>query len=74
MIKYSDLSEEQTLEVTVVGTQYSTEHPHHVDLLIHFYERDYGSKAEGVAPSGSDLFRPELWKGCHWVWFFKCKL
>lgn len=24
-----------------------------------------------VAPSGSDLFRPELWKGIHWLWYFK---
>jgi hypothetical protein len=28
-----------------------------------------------VPPTGSDLFRPELWKGMHWRWFLEtCSL
>lgn len=34
-------------------------------------ERMKEAKTDQVAPSGSDLFRPELWKGIHWRWFFR---
>lgn len=26
---------------------------------------------KGYSPSGSDLYRPELWKELHWKWFMK---
>lgn len=28
-----------------------------------------GDENHEVLPSGSDLFRPELWKPMHWKWF-----
>ena len=31
--------------------------------------REFKNSYCAVPPSGSDMFHPELWKGCHWKWF-----
>ncbi len=37
-------------------------HKDHVDSILKEGERSY-------PPCGSDCFKPELWKSCHWRWF-----
>ena len=64
MIKITDLSYEERLEVEHLGNQFYARHTNHVDSI---------RKAKGelsVAPSGSDIFHPDLWKAIHWNWFF----
>lgn len=39
-------------------------HIEHVDRLLGDADAEY-------APSGSDIFHPELWKPAHWKWFLK---
>lgn len=39
-------------------------HIPHVDSLVARSEHSY-------PPSGSDTFRPELWKAAHWRWLYK---
>lgn len=38
------------------------DHIEHVDGIM-------AATKEAYAPSGSDIMRPELWKGAHWRWF-----
>lgn len=62
MKEYSDLTKEEQLEVYNKAFAFLHDHADHVHSL-------YDKKTPGVAPSGSDMFHPELWKGIHWVWF-----
>lgn len=40
-------------------------HRAHVDRLMAGAE----SQGQAYAPSGSDVFRPDLWKAPHWRWY-----
>lgn len=42
--------------------EWYVEHRKHVDSIL---------RSPAYEPSGSDLFRPELWKGNHWAWFLQ---
>lgn len=64
MTQYWELSEEERKQLKDKALSWYKEHQLHVNKLVH------GKKIE-IAPSGSDMFRPELWKAIHWVWFFK---
>lgn len=46
------------------GEEFLAKHKTHVESLIK--DCKYS-----VAPSGSDLFKPELWKGIHWNWYLE---
>jgi len=62
VIEFKNLSDEEKKQVIDRATSWYREHLHHVIKLV---------KGQLVAysPSGSDLFRPELWKSAHWKWF-----
>jgi hypothetical protein len=51
-------------EIKKSAEQFLTAHTDHVARIIQ-------ESKPAIAPSGSDLFRPELWKGIHWNWFFE---
>ena len=67
MKKYDDLSEEELREVARLANEFKKNHASHVDNLIKIAKI-------AVAPSGSDLFHPELWKPIHWKWFISLQL
>lgn len=46
------------------ATLFMSEHREHVKALIRAAEYSY-------PPSGSDRFKPELWKEAHWKWYSK---
>lgn len=62
MIEYFQLTILEKQEVIDKAEKYRTEHSSHVRGLISYANYSY-------APSGSDVFRPELWKPAHWKWF-----
>lgn len=67
-----DFDDPQTVQIDessalVAGKIWYTQHQTHVDRII------VGEK-HVVKPSGFDLVRPELWKPCHWRWFFEATL
>lgn len=64
MKNYQDLTSEERSEIQSKADAYYSAHTQHVDRLINYTEYSY-------APSGSDMFRPELWKEAHWRWYFK---
>lgn len=64
MISYFSLHADSRREVYEKAFTWNHDHADHVANLV--YE-----KGPAVAPSGSDVFRPELWKGIHWRWFFE---
>lgn len=43
--------------------EYFCAHPEHIENMMN-------EVANSVEPTGSDFFRPELWKGIHWCWLF----
>ena len=60
--RYDDLTDAERTEMLTAATAWQTEHREHVKRLIKEAETSY-------APSGSDMFHPELWKSAHWKWF-----
>lgn len=63
MKNYDDLSAEEQKDLYNKAHSFLHDHSDHVHNL-------FDKKTPSVAPSGSDMFHPELWKGIHWVWFF----
>lgn len=61
MIDFKNLDSGQLLVVGKAMSWYR-EHLHHVVGLVK-------NQFVGYPPSGSDLFRPELWTSAHWKWF-----
>ena len=64
MREYKDLSTEEIKEIYNKAFTFLHDHADHVHGL-------FEKETPCVAPSGSDLFKPELWKGIHWAWFIK---
>ena len=62
MITWYELDDLEKARVSVRAEAWYKEHKSHVNQLI---EESSGS----YSPSGSDLYRPELWKSAHWRWF-----
>lgn len=56
------VSQEEQTQITQKSIDFYSKHFSHVTDLIKSAEGSY-------SPSGSDLFRPELWKPSHWRWF-----
>ncbi len=64
MTEYQDLSTEEIKQVYDKAFTFLHDHADHVNSL-------FEKTTPCIAPSGSDLFHPELWKGIHWAWFIK---
>lgn len=62
MITHDQLTKEQKIEIFKKASAFYLKYRFHVKDVMH------GNKYS-VPPSGSDLFKPELWKGCHWNWW-----
>lgn len=62
MTFYDDLTLEERIRIWNKAFTYKHDHPEHVEFLMS--KTDYS-----IAPTGSDLYHPELWKGSHWNWF-----
>lgn len=63
MTEWHELSREDKDKVLETAAKWCNDHTEHVNTLI-------DSAKEAIPPSGSDLFRPELWKGIHWLWYW----
>lgn len=66
MVIYQTATDEEKREIFDTACHWFHDHSYHVAGLV----KDKGAN---VAPVGSDLFRPELWKDIHWRWFFSLK-
>lgn len=64
MKKWQDLNKEEKEFCSKSAIDWYQKHKHHVDQLTRKYND------AGYAPSGSDMFNPELFKPAHWKWFF----
>lgn len=64
MTEFEDLDRAEVAELIANGESFLDKHDKHVNNLV----IDSGPSV-AVAPSGSDLFNPELWKAIHWRWF-----
>lgn len=62
--QFEDLNQGEIELVRKYAREFYEQHKDHV-LSIYLGL----SETDAVAPSGSDMFRPELWKGIHWKWF-----
>jgi hypothetical protein len=60
--QYEDLSHEEKTKISINALDWYKKHTDHVKKVMKENEKAY-------APSGSDMFRPELWKSGHWNWF-----
>jgi len=61
MKKWEDLNYQEKTEVTAHAISWYNRHKQHVQLVM-------TESNNAVAPSGSDIYRPELWKSIHWNW------
>lgn len=64
MKQIEDLTSDEKKELYNKAFTYS----HDNSELVH---NSFNKKTPSIAPSGSDMFHPELWKDIHWSWFFK---
>ena len=62
MMEFDDLTIDEKGEMYNKAFTFIHDHSDHVHSL-------FNRKTSRVAPSGSDMFHPELWKGIHWAWF-----
>jgi hypothetical protein len=63
MKTFDDLTIDEKREIRKKAREWYENHKAHVQAI---YSK---SRHVGIAPCGSDMFRPELWKGIHWRWF-----
>lgn len=64
MVEYTDLDGEEKLNILYLGNNWYDKNKKHVDELRK-------NSQNSIYPSGSDMWKPELWKGSHWNWFFE---
>jgi hypothetical protein len=62
MKEFKDLTNEDQKVIFNNAFTFLHDHADHVHSL-------FDKQTPIVAPSGSDLWHPELWKGIHWAWF-----
>ena len=62
MIQFSQLNSEEQMKIMNKALTYYKDHKSSIYSSIK-------DQKEKVAPTGSDLYSPELWKPSHWVWF-----
>lgn len=70
MIQIEDLKKDELLNVYHKAFNFKHDHADYVETRMSD-ARKYSLAPEGIAPSGSDIYKPELWKGIHWLWFHK---
>lgn len=63
MTEFQDLTLDEKLKIRALARAF---YEAHTESVRELYLVNPGL---GVAPSGLDLFHPELWKGIHWRWF-----
>ena len=61
MKQFNSLQPKEQQDILNKALEFYKKHKEHVSKIL--------DKEHNVAPSGSDLNHPELWKGCHWSWF-----
>lgn len=64
MKKIKDLTSEEIFDLYNKAFTFRHDHADHVSSLL-----ESARKNNAVAPSGSEIFHPELWKSMHWKWF-----
>ncbi len=57
----TEFEPELQAELIAKARNWRNQHLDHVTDLVSVADAEY-------PPSGSDAFRPELWKGAHWKW------
>lgn len=63
MVKeFKDLTDEERKVVFNKAFTFLHDHSDHIYTL-------FNKLTPMIAPSGTDLWHPELWKGIHWNWF-----
>ena len=62
MKQVKDLTRAEKVKMIDLADDWKLKHEKHVWELRKGYKEAY-------PPAGSDMFRPELWKGAHWNWF-----
>ncbi len=62
-MKFVELTTDEQQNVKDRAIRFWYEHKRHVNGLM-------DDRVPSVAPSGSDMNHPELWKPIHWNWFF----
>ena len=62
MVKFEQLNEQEQTKVREEAMKFFQPRKNQIYKNL---EKD----TPKVAPSGSDLFHPELWKSIHWKWF-----
>ena len=62
MIEFNQLNSEQQNVILKNAMDWFKVHKEHIYKVIK-------PETPKIAPSGSDLYRPELWKDIHWKWF-----
>jgi len=64
MLEFEDLEYKEQEKIIQEGLDWMHEHMKHVDSLT------FDGEKTVYPPSGSDLYRPSLWKPAHWRWFY----
>lgn len=67
MRTWGDMSQVDRNEVVSKAQIWYLDHKDHVQRIVMASHPYF----PGTPPSGSDLLKPELWKACHWNWFFR---
>ena len=62
MIKFSQLNKDEQSKILSDGMKYFVKNKSTV-------RKSVDKNTEKSAPTGSDLYHPELWKPSHWKWF-----
>lgn len=62
MKSYHEFTIVEQQNASVKANNWAHQHSEHVNKLL-------ATVTSGYEPSGSDCFRPELWKAAHWYWF-----
>lgn len=63
MRSFTEFSLEEQEKAGKNAAAWKLAHATHVETLVNSRDRT------SYPPSGSDVFRPELWKAAHWRWF-----
>ena len=62
MTEWKDLHDQEQRVIVANAAKFYHRHKRHVNELM-------SDRVPSIAPSGSDLNHPELWKPIHWNWF-----
>ena len=66
MKMWHTLTPEEKEQVYSIGIKWYSDHIEHVDAMVTQVDLKFKFS---YAPSGSDIFHPELWKLPHWRYF-----